>query len=379
MKIAPIIFLIILINSILLSTNAQVINMNDVTQEWNTDLNNRNVELNELRTLLKRDAIPPIDNPEFWKSDKAFKTYFKNEPVTVVEFNGEAKAYPHSILMFHEIVNDVVGGTYVSITYCPLCNSALVFNRNVRFDGNDYFLDFGTSGMLRKSNLVMWDRQTETWWQQLSGTGIVGKLAGAELEFLSSKVLSLTEYFDNNPDGQVLSTKTSTSANKSRYGSNPYVKYDDLENNAPRLFFEEVDPRLPAMERVVHVPAGDIDKVFAYSLLQEKHVINDESGSEVFVLFHEFGSVSVLDEKDIREGKDLGSVTVFNRNVEDKALTFKFVKGKFIDDQTGSSWNINGKCIKGKLMGKQLMPRYYGVHFAFAWFSFYPESVLYTE
>ena len=133
------------------------------------------------------------------------------------------------------------------------------------------------------------------------------------------------------------------------------------------------------MERVVHVPAGDIDKVFAYSLLQEKHVINDESGSEVFVLFHEFGSVSVLDEKDIREGKDLGSVTVFNRNVEDKALTFKFVKGKFIDDQTGSSWNINGKCIKGKLMGKQLMPRYYGVHFAFAWFSFYPESVLYTE
>ena len=111
---------------IILPARSQVINMRDITQDWKTDLKNRKVELNEFRALLKRDAIPPIDKPEFWDSKKAFKTYFNNEPLTVVESNGETKAYPHSILMFHEIVNDIVGGTPVSITYCPLCNSALV-------------------------------------------------------------------------------------------------------------------------------------------------------------------------------------------------------------------------------------------------------------
>lgn len=379
MKISIILFIISLLIANILPVGGQVINMNDITQDWKTDLENRNIELNELRALLKRDAIPPIDNPEFWKSEKANKIYFKNEPVTVIEINGEAKAYPHSILMYHEIVNDDVGGMLVSITYCPLCNSALVFNRKVSIKNKSYVLDFGTSGMLRKSNLVMWDRQTETWWQQLSGTGIVGELSGAELEFIPSKVLSLKEFFENTPGGGVLSTKTSTSANKSRYGTNPYVKYDDLENNAPRLFFEEVDPRLPAMERVIHVPAGNIDKVYAYSILQEDHVINDESGSEAFVLFHEFGSVSVLDNKDITNGKNLGSVTVFNRNIDNQVLSFTFSNKKFVDKQTSSIWNISGKCTKGKLKGKQLTPRYYGVHFAFAWFSFYPDSELYSK
>ena len=364
---------------IILPARSQVINMRDVTQDWKTDLENRNIELNELRALLKRDAIPPIDKPEFWDSKKAFKTYFTNEPVTVVESNGEAKAYPHSILMFHEIVNDNIGGTPVSITYCPLCNSALVFNRNVQFEEIDYLLDFGTSGMLRKSNLVMWDRQTETWWQQLSGTGIVGKLAGAELNFIPSMILSLKEYFETYPDGLVLSTKTGSITNKNRYGTNPYVDYDDLENDAPRLFFEEVDPRLPAMERVIHVPADDVDKVYPYSLIQQDHIINDKLGSETIVLFHEFGNLSVLDEKDISKSKDLGSVTVFNRDVDNEILSFKFSDNTFIDEQTGSVWNISGKCIKGSLKGKQLKPRYYGVHFAFAWFSFYPDSELFSK
>ncbi len=359
------------------STDAQIINMRNVKQKWETDTLNRKVELNEFRALLNRDAIPPIDDPKFWKGREATKTYFKNEPVTVVEYNGIAKAYPHALLLYHEIVNDTIGDMAFSVTYCPLCNSALVFNRNMVFKGQGYLLNFGTSGMLRKSNLVMWDRQTESWWQQLSGEGLVGKFAGAELEFLPSMILSLQEFNKTYPKGLVLSTNTGKKVNKSRYGKNPYVKYDDLNNDAPRLFFEDVDPRLPAMERVVHVPAGQIDRVYSYSIIQKEHVINDQIGEEKIVLFHEPGTVSILDEKNIEEGKDLGSVTVFNRTLDGRVLDFIYENKKFRDVQTSSTWDISGKCIKGSFKDKQLKPRYYGVHFAFAWFSMYPDSELY--
>ncbi len=371
------VFLIVIFIFTVTSTDAQIINMRNVKQVWKTDTLNRKVELNEFRALLKRDAIPSIDEPKFWKGREATKTYFKNEPVTVVEHNGIAKAYPHALLLYHEIVNDTIEDMAFSVTYCPLCNSALVFNRNLIFQGEAYLLSFGTSGMLRKSNLVMWDRQTESWWQQLSGEGLVGKFAGVELEFLPSMILSLEEFNKTYPKGLVLSTNTGEKVNKNRYGKNPYVKYDDLNNDAPRLFFEDVDPRLPAMERVVHVPADKIDRVYPYSIIQKEHVINDQIGKDEVVLFHEPGTVSILDEKNIEEGRDIGSVTVFNRTIDGRIIDFIYEDKKFRDVQTNSVWDISGKCVKGSLKDKQLRPRYYGVHFAFAWFSMYPESELY--
>jgi hypothetical protein len=296
-----------------------------------------------------------------------------------MEYKGVAKAYPHSLLLYHEIVNDTIGDLSFSVTYCPLCNSALVFNRRLNFNGQAYLLSFGTSGMLRKSNLVMWDRQTESWWQQLSGKGLVGKFAGAELEFLPSMILTLQEFNKTYPKGMVLSTKTGGKVGKGRYGKTPYEKYDDLNNSAPRLFFEDVDSRLPAMERVVHVPAEGIDRIYPYSILQKEHVINDQIGAENVVLFHEPGMVSILDKKNIEEGKDLGSVTVFNRTMDGRILDFVYKDKKIRDEQTHSVWDISGKCTKGNLKGKQLNPRYYGVHFAFAWFSMYPDSELYSK
>jgi hypothetical protein len=225
----------------------------------------------------------------------------------------------------------------------------------------------------------MWDRQTESWWQQLSGKGLVGKFAGAKLEFLPSMILTLQEFNKTYPKGMVLSTKTGGKVGKGRYGKTPYEKYDDLSNSAPRLFFEDVDSRLPAMERVVHVPAENIDRIYPYSILQKEHVINDQIGAENVVLFHEPGMVSILDKKNIEEGKDIGSVTVFDRTVDVRILDFTYKDKKFRDEQTNSIWNISGRCVRGDLKGKQLRPRYYGVHFAFAWFSMYPDSELYTK
>ena len=112
-----------------------------------------------------------------------------NEPVIYLEINNESKIYPIRVLTWHEIVNDEVGGVPVSVTYCPLCNASIVFDR--RFE--DRILDFGTSGRLRKSDLIMYDRQTETWWQQFTGEGIVGELAGKKLKKIPALIISFEE------------------------------------------------------------------------------------------------------------------------------------------------------------------------------------------
>ena len=146
------------------------------------------------------------------------------EPVVVFEANGEAKAYPLQILTWHEIVNDEVGGLPVSVTYCPLCNSAVAFDR--RLGGVVY--DFGTSGNLRNSDLIMWDRQTESWWQQLTGEAIVGELAGKTLTFLPAALVSYGDFKQANPEGLVLSRETGYPRD---YGSNPYTGYDKADSH----------------------------------------------------------------------------------------------------------------------------------------------------
>ena len=132
----------------------------------NTDFSISNVDPSEIMSGGPgRDGIPPIDDPQFAKITE-ISALADTEPVIGLVLNGEERAYPLNILMWHEIVNDEVGGIPVAVTFCPLCNAAIVFDRRV--DGK--ILDFGTTGNLRHSDLIMWDRQTESWWQQFSGT-----------------------------------------------------------------------------------------------------------------------------------------------------------------------------------------------------------------
>jgi hypothetical protein len=287
-----------------------------------------------------------------------------------------AKAYPLSILTYHELLNDRSGDVYFSVSYCPLCNSAVVFNRRVEHLGETYLLDFGTSGMLRKSNLVMWDRQTETWWQQITGTGLAGKLAGVELDMLPCQIISASDFFESYPEGLILSTNTGQNR---KYGINPYENYDDISTTKPRLFDEEPDHRLPAMERVVHVFGNQTPKVYPFSLIREERVINDSHEGLDVVVFFQDGTVSILDKKQIKESRTIGSVTVYSPNIDGQKLIFKPVNNGFMDEQTGSSWNLTGKCVKGEFRSRHLQPVVYGNHFAFAWLYFYPESVIYGQ
>lgn len=349
-------------------------NPRNIEVKWKTDTSKALISLDEFTALMQPDGIPPIDNPVFFNIEKAKEAYFEHEPVIAIEVNGDAKAYPLSILMYHEIVNDEIGEEYLSITYCPLCNAAMVFNRKKEIKGEEVILDFGVSGMLRNSDMVMYDRQTESWWQQFIGEALVGELAGMSLDIYPSMIIPLEKFAESYPKGMVLSTDTGEDF---EYGKNPYVDYDNIENKQPRLFKGEVDERLPAMERIINIRAGGEFKIYPFSTVQKEEVINDQFHDQKVVFFYDDGMTSVLDDGDIRKAKKIGSVTVFEPIVDDTHLTFKKKKGKFVDKQTKSVWDITGMCIEGELKGKQLRPIIHGNHFAFAWFAFQPDCEIY--
>jgi len=189
-----------------------------------------------------RDGIPSIDDPIF-KPIADITDLKATEPVIGLILNGKARAYPLRILMWHEIVNDTIGGVPVAVTYCPLCNSGVVFDR--RFDG--HVLSFGTTGKLRKSDLVMYDRQTETWWQQFLGEGLIGKYTGETLKVIPARLESYENFIKRAPGGEVLVPNRPDQRN---YGRNPYLAYDQQDRPYP-LFEGDLPDYINPMARIV--------------------------------------------------------------------------------------------------------------------------------
>ncbi|MFP3854035.1 MAG: DUF3179 domain-containing protein [Anaerolineales bacterium] len=311
------------------------------------------------------DGIQPIDNPKFVDQDAGDEWLGAEWPVIAFEHEGEAKAYPLAILLLHEIVNDEVGGKPVAVTYCPLCNAAIVFDREV--DGQ--VLDFGTTGNLRNSDLVMYDRQTQSWWQQLTGEAVVGSLTGTQLEFLSSRTISWEDFKDRFPEGDVLSRDSGIDRYRDLYGQNPYPGLDSA-NTGP--FGVSADDRLESMERVVAVELEGQPVAYPFSRLQQIIVLNDEIGETPIVVFWQSGVKSAVDSRQIANSRDVGSTAVYRRTVGDQLLTFNLSGEEkiFTDEETGSSWNIFGEAISGPLEGEQLEQIVSAEHFWFAWSAF---------
>jgi len=363
----------ILLLSICLNLQSQN-NPRDLQINWKTNTNKRIIELNELTTLLQPDQIPPIYEPEYQDIENALRLLSPYEPLISLEIDGDAKGYPLSILMFHEIVNDRVGGQAVSVTYCPLCNAAIVFDRKITHNNEELILDFGVSGMLRKSDLVMWDHQTESWWQQLTGQAIVGELTSHQLKVVPSLVISVEQFSATYPNGKILKHPE---IKNPRYGSNPYVNYDDLDNKNPFLFNEETDSRLAPMERVVDVSIDGQKKLYPYSVLRQKKVIHDKFMGEEFVVFFHEKTLSVLGDATIAKNHMVGAAGVFQPQLKGETLSFSYKDGKIYDDQTNSIWNIAGYCMEGHYAGSSLRVVPHANHFAFAVLAFYPESIIY--
>jgi hypothetical protein len=297
------------------------------TTEWpKTDFSRHSVDLEEIRSGgPPKDGIPPIDDPKFVPLADA-KGLTATEPVISLHIAGDARAYPLSILMWHEIVNDTVGGVPASVTFCPLCNAAVVFDR--RLDGR--VLDFGTTGKLRKSDLVMWDRQTESWWQQFLGEAIVGEMTGKRLKFLPSRVESFARFKARHPKGKVL---VPNNPYMRRYGANPYAGYDTLER--PFLYRGAMPKNIAPLARVVSIGK----QAWALDLVRKKKRI--EHGD--YVITWEAGQNSALDSAVIAKGRDVGNVVV------------------------------------QKKTAKGLIDAVHGIDFAFAFHAFHPDGVIHVE
>ena len=335
--------------------------------EWQTDFSKRSVPYAEIFSGgVPRDGIPPLDNPNFITVADADRWLEAQEPVIAFELNGAAKAYPLQILTWHEIVNDTVGGVPVVATFCPLCNSAIVFERTL--DGVVY--DFGVSGKLRNSDLIMWDRQTESWWQQLTGAAIVGELTGQQLRLLPASIVAWQDFKAAYPDAAVLSRDTGYRRN---YGSNPYVGYDRVDQ-PPFLFFGRQDDRLLPMERVAALTVGDAAAAFPFALLAKEGVVHYRVGGQDLAVFFQPGARSALDGPSIAASKAVGATGVFDRDFEGQRLTFQSDGEGFTDAETGSQWNILGQATDGPLAGGQLTPIVHANHFWFAWAAFRPDT-----
>ncbi|MGE0559397.1 MAG: DUF3179 domain-containing protein [Burkholderiales bacterium] len=341
--------------------------------EWpRTDFSRHTVNLDEIMSGgPPKDGIPPIDRPRFISPPDAARWLDPREPVIVFEHRGDARAYPLQILMFHEIVNDTVAGAPVAITFCPLCNASIVFDRNVR----GTTLDFGTTGKLRKSDLVMYDRQTESWWQQFTGKGIVGHHSGVTLNQLPSAISAFADFRSAYPRGKVLSRET---GHDRPYGRNPYRGYDRI-GDQPFLFKDPVDPRLPAMERVLGVSRNGKTKIYPLGLLSAQPVINDRIGREPVVVMSRGGLLSALDADTIRDSREIRAATAYSRQLDGKTLSFESKAGQITDRETGSLWDIFGRAKSGPLKGARLVNVDSGVHFAFAWLAFHPDSEIYGK
>jgi hypothetical protein len=311
------------------------------------------------------DGIPAIDEPLFLATDDV-GFLDDEEPVVVVELDGDARAYPLQIMTWHEIVNDTIAGVPVTVTYCPLCNTAIAYEREL----GDRILDFGTSGELYRSALVMYDRQTESLWSHFTADGIAGVLAGQRLDTLPAPIVSWESFRDAHPDGLVLSRETGHSRD---YGRNPYPGYDDVDN-PPFLFEGEVDGRLAAKERVVGIEVDGEAVAVRLDELADAGVIEVDVAGDTLVVWHLSGTASGLEAGRVADGRDVGAVGVFRPVADGQELTFIRDGDAFVDEETNSRWDIFGNATGGPLEDTTLEQIPHVDTFWFAWGAYHDNT-----
>lgn len=277
-------------------------------------------------------------------------------------------------MIWHEIVNDTIGGVPVSVTYCPLCNSAATYERTI----NGNITTFGTSGRLFASALVMYDRGTESLWTHFDGTAVVGLLAGTELTSIPSPLLSWDEFVANYPTGKVLDWLAAGYARD--YGRNPYSGYD-TPDGVPFLFRGSLDDRDVAMQRVVGIDIDGQSVAYVVGALSkgEANATTAELAGQDLVILWKAGQSSALEASQIGNGRDVGSIGVFSSVVDGEVLSFSTQGSTFVDDQTSTVWSITGRAVEGPLVGEQLTAVPHLDTFWFAWSTYKPGTTHISE
>jgi Protein of unknown function (DUF3179) len=299
-----------------------------------------------------RDGIPSIDSPKFVSAEDAGLQ--DSDLVLGLNINGDIRAYPLNILVWHEIVNDEVGGTPVAVTYCPLCFTNQVFHRTI----DNQTVEFGTSGKLYNSNLVMYDRTSESLWSQALSQAIVGEHAGKKLERIPFDVAFWREWKALYPESKVLSQDTGFGR---PYGVDPYGSY----YTDPNILFpvSHRDDRLGPKEIVVGLENEGSYRAYPIQQIEDNHIINDEIGDRKIVLMSFYPFMA----------------RPYDRSVDGLVLDFEYDGGKVIDTQTSSIWNFEGEAIEGEMKGKQLVRLPFDEGFWFEWVAFHPETSLHNQ
>lgn len=332
-------------------------------REFTTDFSRASVDFAEILSGGPgKDGIPSIDNPVFETMGEAARWVPPREAVLALTNEGVTHIYPLQILMWHEIVNDTVGELPVAVTWCPLCNTAVAFDRQAPDSAG--VLDFGVTGRLRFSNLIMYDRTTESWWQQADGRAIVGHYTGETLRMVPVLMLSFTEAQLIYPDGRVLSRETGFPRS---YGVNPYRGYEN--SREPFLYRgPATDPTYRSLERAIVFSDGQADRAVAYSVLAQERVVPVTfRGEQAYILWAP-GVAGALATDTVGEGPDVGAANVLLGRAGGLPVELYFSQdeGEIRDRRTGSTWSASGRAMRGPLAGTQLEPLPTVQHF---WFS----------
>ena len=303
----------------------------------------------EIQYVLPRDAIPAIKSTEFVPAEEAGLD--DNEPVVGISINGESRAYSVYLLNHHEIVNDRIGDTAFAVTWCPLANLAVVYNREI--DDKEY--TFGVSGKLLKNTLVMFDYETESLWPIAYGEAIDGELTGRKLNTIPEcQKVPWGAWEKLHPDTLVLSYQGSRTIG--------YDVYGDYHKNQETGIFpaRNIDARLGIKTNVIGIEVNDKHKAYPFYLFNKTAIITDE-----------FQDMNLL----VYRNNDTGIIKVYDRQLSGVVIDFEKHKNDTTDSVTNTAWDLeNGIGIKGNMMGKTLRPVNFLTVYWFVWADYYPET-----
>ncbi|MEE8331236.1 MAG: DUF3179 domain-containing protein [Acidimicrobiia bacterium] len=300
------------------------------------------------------DAIPPLDRPVYESAAEAF--WLADDDLVLGYLGDRAYAYPIRILNFHEIVNDEIDGVPVLVSYCPLCRSGVVFDRRL----GDQVLTFGNTSALYDSDLVMFDRQTGTYWWQVPGRGIVGTLSGEELTALPSVTTTWAVWKTTYPDTVVLSRETGFTR---PYDRDPFVGYAESLDSGSFPFpvsAAATDDRLRAAEVVLGVAIAGSHRVYPLGILGDAAFNDEIEGTPLVILSRLAGP----------------SGAAYSAVIGNRQLTFETRDGEVFDLETDSRWTFGGLAVEGELAGETLEALPSRTTFWFAYVAAFPEATI---
>jgi len=299
-----------------------------------------------------KNLFPEINNPKFVSAKEADQFLNDEDEVFTIKKNKETIVYPLLILSFHHIVNDLINNQPVAVTYCLLADVAFSFSRQL----NDKVLQLGVLGPLYFGNLVMYDKETDSYILQLTGDIFHGKLQGKRLSAFKPMERIKWKYIKNSPSLKVLSPINEIGFYRDFYEKR---KGAEIGLNSLKQKGKPIDSRLPPLTKGFGINVGNDSLFIPFSYLEKKELTNEAIGNLNILVFFD---------------KNTKTYKLWRRDIDGKTLKFYIQNNSLLDRETKSTWSSEGLAIKGALKWKQLLiPNYIQVYW-YVLSAFFPKS-----